>query len=119
MKRSGYISREVTVLLMHYLSPMFKGGYVYIITNAHHTTLYVGVTSRIISRTSEHREHFFKDSFTDKYNLEKLVYYEHHASIEAAIEREKQLKRWSRAKKETLISGENPEWKDLWEELTQ
>jgi putative endonuclease len=88
---------------------MFKAGYVYIITNANHTALYIGVTARIEGRISEHKEHFFPKSFTAQYNLEKLVYYEFHANIEVAIEREKQLKKWNREKKEKLINSVNPE----------
>ncbi len=62
-------------------------------------------------------EHIYKSAFSSRYNLEKLVYYEYFDGIEPAIAREKQLKRWTRAKKEVLISTMNPEWRDLWEEL--
>jgi putative endonuclease len=89
------------------------GGFVYIITNKHHTTLYVGVTSNLYTRSVEHREKLFPKSFTAKYNLDKLVYYEVFDSIVTAIKREKQLKGGSRKKKEALINKYNPEWKDL------
>ena len=82
---------------------MKKGGYVYIITNSHNTTLYIGVTSSLRKRVYEHREKYFPDSFSAKYNLVKLVYYEGFTSIEEAIAREKQLKAGSRKKKEELI----------------
>jgi putative endonuclease len=90
-----------------------KGGFVYIITNAHHTTLYVGVTSNVYNRTVQHRDKIFPKSFSARYNLSKLVYYEIFDSIVDAIAREKQLKAGSRKKKEDLINKFNPEWKDL------
>ena len=89
------------------------GGFVYILTNKHHTTLYVGVTSDLYSRSVDHREKLFPKSFSAKYNLNKLVYYEVFDSIVEAIKREKQLKAGSRKKKEDLINKYNPEWKDL------
>jgi putative endonuclease len=92
-------------------------GYVYIMTNKHKNVLYVGVTSTIRSRIKEHKEHFHKGSFTDRYNCEYLVYFEVIEGIENAIKREKQLKAGSRQKKIDLINSINPEWKDLWEEI--
>jgi putative endonuclease len=94
---------------------MEKGGCVYIVTNAHHTTLYIGVTSDLYSRIVEHREKVFPKSFTSRYNLTKLVYYETFHSIEEAIAREKQLKGGSGKIKEKLINEFNPEWKDLFD----
>lgn len=96
---------------------MFKGGYVYIVTNKHYTTLYIGVTSTITGRIYDHKEHTYKYSFTDKYNAEYLVYYEVFDGIEEAIAREKQLKKWSRKKKEDLINSFNPGWQDLYEDV--
>ena len=90
-----------------------KGGAVYIMTNENHTTLYIGVTSDLITRITQHKEKFFKSSFTARYNLTKLVYYETFHSIEEAINREKQLKVGTRKKKEALINTINPEWNDL------
>ena len=90
-----------------------KGGAVYIMTNENHTTLYVGVTSDLIARVTQHKEKSYKTSFTARYNLTKLVYYETFHSIEEAINREKQLKAGSRKKKEALINSINPEWNDL------
>jgi putative endonuclease len=94
---------------------MRKGGYIYIITNQHNTTLYVGVTASLRKRIYEHREKHFPKSFSAKYNLHKLVYYEGFNSIEEAIVREKQIKAGSRRKKEELIVSLNEDWKDLWE----
>jgi putative endonuclease len=96
---------------------MTKGGSVYIMTNKFKTTLYIGVTSDLQIRIRQHKEHTFKDSFSDKYNLEHCVYYENFFSIEEAILREKQLKKWSRIKKENLINSLNPSWIDLWVEI--
>lgn len=94
-----------------------KGGYVYILTNRNQTTLYIGVTSDLLKRTFQHREHFFKQSFSHRYNLEKLIYWESFGSIEDAIAYEKKIKKWSRGKKNDLINDFNPEWKDLFEEI--
>ena len=94
---------------------MEKGGCVYILTNKNHTTLYTGVTSDLFSRTVEHREKKYPNSFTSKYNTYKLVYYEAFHSIEEAIAGEKQIKGGSRKKKISLINKMNPEWKDLFE----
>ncbi len=96
---------------------MQKGGYVYIVTNAHRTVLYVGVTSQLLSRMYQHKTHFYKRSFTDRYNIEFLVYYEAFGRIEDAISREKEIKKWRREKKVALIERVNPEWRDLYEEM--
>ena len=96
---------------------MRKGGYVYLVTNAHHTTVYVGVTSQLLNRIYQHKTHFYKRSFSARYNIEYLVYYESFGTIQDAITREKQVKRWSREKKDALINSMNPEWKDLWDEM--
>jgi len=96
---------------------MENGGCVNIITNAHHTTLYIGVTADLPGRIVEHREKVYPTSFTARYNLTKLVYYETFHSIVEAIEREKQLKAGSRKTKEELITAFNPEWRDLFDEV--
>ena len=96
---------------------MVRGGCIYIMTNKHHTTIYVGVTSDLVSRILEHREGVYPKSFTARYNLHKLVYFEKFSSIEEAIDREKQLKGGSRQKKIDLIKGMNPDWKDLYEDI--
>jgi putative endonuclease len=84
-------------------------------TNKNHTTLYVGVTSDLISRVVEHKENRYPKSFTARYNLHKLVYHESFSTIEEAINREKQLKAGSRQKKLDLIKSMNPRWSDLYE----
>jgi putative endonuclease len=94
-----------------------KGGHVYIITNQHNTTLYVGVTSALPQRVLDHKNKKYPKSFTARYNLNKLVYYEFHELIMSGIERENQLKAGSRSKKEDLINGMNPEWRDLYDDI--
>jgi putative endonuclease len=96
---------------------MSKGGHVYIMTNAGHTTLYTGVTSELRDRVIQHKEKTYPDAFTARYNLNKLVYYEFHDSIEGAIDREKQVKAGSRQKKIQMINSMNPDWRDLWEDI--
>ena len=86
--------------------------FVYCLTNWDDSVLYIGVTSNLPKRLYEHR-HGLADGFTKKYNVYKLVYYEYTNEVYSAISREKQLKKWSRAKKDALISKFNPEWKDL------
>ncbi|MBK7098051.1 MAG: GIY-YIG nuclease family protein [Sphingobacteriales bacterium] len=96
---------------------MKKGGFVYILTNRHKTVLYIGVTSNLKRRVWEHANHEVKNSFTDKYNIEYLLYYEWFENITDAIEREKKLKKWNRQKKEELIASKNPDWDFLNEEI--
>lgn len=96
---------------------MERGGCVYIITNQHHTTLYIGVTSDLYTRITEHREKVNKKSFSARYNLYKLVYFETFNTIDEAIAREKQLKKTSRLKKLLLIQSINPEWSDLFDSI--
>ena len=97
---------------------MFKKLYffVYIMTNEHNYVLYIGVTNNIARRAWEHKEGTIK-GFTEKYKLNKLVYYETHEDINAAIQREKQLKYWKRMWKIELIEKENPNWDDLYKTL--
>ena len=85
---------------------------VYIMTNYSETTLYIGVTSNLEKRIWEHKNKVIK-GFTNKYNVNKLVYFELTDSIESAIKREKQLKRWHREWKLNLIKENNPDFKDL------
>lgn len=94
-----------------------KPGFTYIITNYTNTTLYVGVTSDLHQRVKEHRVKRYPNSFSARYNLNKLVYFESFQMIEDAIGREKQLKAGSRLKKVELIQLLNPEWKDLSDEI--
>ena len=92
---------------------MLKFGYVYIMTNKNKTVLYIGVTNDLVRRVREHKNHLIKNSFTDRYNLEYCIYYEEFAYFISAINREKELKKWNRQKKDALINSINPEWKEL------
>ncbi len=96
-----------------------KPGFVYIITNYTNTTLYIGVTSNLPKRIIEHKEKRFQNSFSAKYNLNKLVYYEQSQMIGDAIAREKQLKAGSRKTKIELIENLNPNWNDLFDEIKE
>ena len=95
---------------------MHGQSYIYIMTNFRNTTLYIGVTNNLIRRVYEHKNKMI-DGFTKRYNLNKLAYYEIFNDIKTAIEREKQLKNFSRQKKIDLIKLMNPDWKDLSETL--
>jgi putative endonuclease len=94
-----------------------KPGFIYILTNYTNTTLYIGVTSNLPLRIIEHKEKKYKNSFSARYNLNKLVYYEQFQMIGDAIAREKQLKGGSRAKKVDLINSLNPKWEDLFDSI--
>ena len=87
--------------------------YVYILSNKRNGTLYIGVTNNLFSRIFQHRIKYNKDSFSAKYNTDKLIYYEEYQYIQDAILREKQMKKWNRAWKIRLIEKENPTWRDL------
>ena len=91
--------------------------FVYLLTNAHKNVLYTGVTSDLRKRVWEHKNHVDKDSFTARYNVELLVYYESTSDVKAAIEREKQIKGWNRRRKDKLIASKNPNWDDLYDTI--
>ena len=93
--------------------------YVYILTNATNVAIYVGVTKDLIRRVYEHRHKLDPNSFTARYNIHKLVYYESTNDIKAAIEREKQIKGWNRARKNKLVETKNPKWMDLYEAILE
>jgi putative endonuclease len=93
---------------------MQRGGCVYIMTNKNNTTLYTGVTADLQTRIWQHITHFHPKSFTARYDLTKLVYYEFYSTIEEAIAIEKQIKAGSRKIKEAFIIAANPEWLDLY-----
>ena len=93
-----------------------KQMYVYIMANNFNGTLYVGVTSDLTKRVWQHKNHVVK-GFTDKYNVDKLVYFEIWQDELGAIEREKKLKHWNRKWKKDLIAKQNPHWNDLYESL--
>lgn len=86
--------------------------YVYMLSNWCDTVLYIGVTNNLQRRLYEHKNHLVK-GFTQKYNVHKLVYFETTGDIRVALEREKELKGWTREKKNALIKQDNPNWKDL------
>lgn len=92
-----------------------KPGFVYIMTNKSNSTLYVGSTNNIVVRVQQHKDKINVKSFTARYNLNKLVYYEAFQMIGDAIGREQQLKGGSRAQKIELIESINSEWLDLYE----
>ena len=90
--------------------------FIYLVANKHNNVLYVGVTKDLIRRIYEHKNKLVK-GFTQKYNVDRLVYYEIFPNIMLAITREKQIKGWSRKKKDDLISTMNPDWNDLYQNL--
>ena len=85
---------------------------VYIISNHLHTTLYTGVTSDLMRRMVQHKNHTF-GGFSARYNLTQLLYFEEYDNMLEAIAREKQIKSWSRKRKDELIAEFNPQWRDL------
>ena len=96
---------------------MKSGGCVYIMTNKRNGTLYIGSTSDVIGRVFEHKTKVYPKSFTAKHNLNKLVYVEWYDSLENMVARERQLKEWNRNWKIRLIIKQNPNWKDLYDDI--
>jgi putative endonuclease len=90
--------------------------WVYILASGPGGTLYVGVTNDLVRRTYEHREGL-APGFTKKYGVKNLVYYEAHDAVLGAIQREKNIKHWSREWKVDLIVSMNPDWRDLYDEI--
>ena len=90
--------------------------FVYMLASRRHGTLYIGVTNDLVRRVHEHRSHAVP-GFTRRYRVERLVWFEAHDEIKAAIRREKTLKRWLRAWKVALIEQANPTWRDLYGEI--
>ena len=90
---------------------------VYILANLNRSVLYVGVTSDLVTRVAAHRQGLEPSSFTARYRVDRLVHFDAFEDITVAIQREKQLKGWSRAKKIRLIERDNPLWEDLWDRL--
>jgi putative endonuclease len=91
---------------------MNKDYFIYIMTNWNNKVIYIGITNDLIRRVYEHKNKLV-EGFTKKYNVNKLVYYEHFFDINEAIHREKELKKWRREKKNRLVENLNIEWKDL------
>ncbi|MFA5175607.1 MAG: GIY-YIG nuclease family protein [Patescibacteria group bacterium] len=90
--------------------------YAYILSNKKNGTLYIGITNNLIRRIYEHKNNLV-EGFTKKYNVHNLVFYEQYDNINDAISREKQMKKWNRKWKIELIEKDNPNWRDLYEEL--
>ena len=90
--------------------------FVYIMASGPRGVLYTGLTSNIISRSWQHREHVL-EGFTKRYRVDRLVYFEQHESFESAMRREKSIKKWRRDWKINLIETNNPTWRDLYDEL--
>jgi len=95
-----------------------KTFWVYITASAKNGTLYIGVTSDLIKRIWQHKNKIF-EGFTADYGVDKLMWFEQHTNAEAAITREKQLKKWNRSWKIELIEKANPRWQDLYDSITQ
>jgi putative endonuclease len=94
--------------------------YVYILTNWNNKVMYIGMTNNLERRLFEHKNKLV-DGFTKKYNVSKLVYYEHTTDVHAALAREKEIKKWRREKKNNLVISMNPNWQDLsveWERIS-
>ena len=98
---------------------MPESGYFYIMTNAHNTVLYCGATTNLYKRVSEHKNGLYLNSFSLRYNINKLVYFEIFSFAKDAFDREKQIKAGSRKNKVQLIEGINPGWNDLLKILVQ
>jgi putative endonuclease len=89
--------------------------FVYLLTTWNNKAMYVGVTNDLERRIYEHKNKVL-NGFTEKYNINKLVYFEHTTDVTAALEREKEIKKWRSEKKNNLVQDQNPSWKDLSEE---
>ena len=92
--------------------------FVYIVTNKPRGTLYIGVTNDLVRRAHEHREGLVK-GFSRRYALKALVYYERYDTARAAIQREKNIKHWSRQWKLELVESFNPQWRDMWMDIAR
>ena len=123
-RESGDISTQTVMAglvpaihVLQYLG-MAGGGYIYILTNRPNGILYVGVTNDLVRRVFEHRSGFV-EGFTKRYGLKTLVYFERFDDIRDAIQREHNIKHWSRAWKVRMIIATNPDWNDLFETITK
>jgi putative endonuclease len=110
----GYIDSASLQSILHYTS--MKSYFVYILTNKNKTTLYIGLTNDLVRRLKEHTDEI-GSVFTKTYQLKHLIYFEKFEDASMAISREKQIKRWSRFKKNALINSINPEWRFMENEL--
>ncbi len=96
---------------------MEKQPAVYILASKRNGTLYTGVTSNLVKRIWEHKNDVF-EGFAKKYKVHQLVYFEQHQTMETAITREKHIKKWNRQWKMNLIEKDNPQWEDLWNQIS-
>ena len=117
MKRSGVRNLGKTHHNFVFSNMQTKYYFVYIATNKRHNVFYTGVTNNISQRAWQHKNKENPDSFTAKYNVDKLVYYETFEDVFLALEREKQVKKYSRKKKKDLINSLNPLYRDLSDDL--
>ena len=93
--------------------------YVYILADNLNKTIYTGITNDLVRRVYEHKHNLDQDSFTARYNVHKLVFFETTPSVYSAIEREKQIKSWSRKRKNDLVNTQNPDWQELYDSLLE
>ena len=100
------------------MRPVNKQPCIYLLASHRNGTLYLGVTSNLLARTWQHREHIV-EGFSDRYDVTRLVWYEQHVTMESAIQREKRVKKWNRAWKLRLIDEMNPSWRDLWPDIAE
>ena len=91
--------------------------FVYILSNNLNTLVYTGVTRDLVRRVYEHKHHMDPNSYTAKYSIHKLVYYESTSDVKAAIEREKQIKGWNWKRKNKLVESKNPSWAELYDSI--
>ena len=96
---------------------LYMNYFVYILTNNNKNVIYTGITNDLIKRVHEHKNHLDKGSFTARYNVERLVYFEVTSDVNSAIEREKQIKGWNRKRKNKLVESKNPSWEDLYDKI--
>ncbi len=96
---------------------MAKQPTVYMLANGRNGTIYIGVTSNLVARVWQHRQHLV-DGFSRRHDVTRLDWYELAEEMSSAIEREKQLKKWNRSWKVRLIEERNPDWTDLWPGVT-
>jgi putative endonuclease len=115
---SSWPHHEVIAGLDPAILPKMADYFVYIVTNKPRGTLYVGVTNDLIKRAYQHREGLAA-GFTKRYGLKQLVYFEKYDAPLLAIQREKNIKHWSRAWKLDLVNGSNPQWRDLCTDITR
>jgi putative endonuclease len=100
------------------LTGSMRSYWLYILASRPRGTLYVGMTRDLVRRVYQHREGVV-EGFTNAHNVKMLVYYEQHTTAMGAIQREKNIKHWSRAWKIALIRSMNPDWRDLWDEIVR